>query len=42
MQVRQEAAALLVVGVGDSVTDGRPLAGDLTDAGHTYNLEKIQ
>src|SRR6516165_5554468 len=39
MQVRQEAAALLVVGVRDSVTDTRLLAGDLADAGHTNNLE---
>src|SRR5262249_13318606 len=39
MQVRQEAPALLVVGVGDSVTDSRLLAGDLTDAGHKNNLE---
>src|SRR5271170_2030286 len=38
VQVRQEAAALLVVGVGDAVTDGRLLAGDLADAGHTNNL----
>src|SRR6516164_7780390 len=39
VQVRQEAAALLVVGVGDAVTDSRLLAGDLADAGHTINLE---
>src|SRR5215469_13143705 len=42
MQVRQEAAALLVVGVRDAVTDGRLLAGDLADAGHTNNLERFQ
>src|SRR5215469_12185972 len=41
MQVRQEAAALLVVGVRDAVTDGRLLAGDLADAGHTNNLRGI-
>jgi hypothetical protein len=39
MQVRQEAAALLVVGVRDSVTDSRLLTGDLADAGHRNNLE---
>src|SRR6516165_11877143 len=39
VQVRQEATALLVVGVRDSVTDCRLLAGDLADAGHTINLE---
>src|SRR5579862_4804628 len=38
VQIRQEAAALLVVGVRDSVTDGGPLAGDLADAGHTTTL----
>jgi hypothetical protein len=42
MQVRQEAAALLVIGVGDAVTDGRLLAGDLADAGHTNNLKRYQ
>src|SRR5262249_19856403 len=42
VQVRQEAAALLVVGVRDAVTDGRLLAGDLADAGHSYNLETNQ
>jgi len=42
MQVRQEAATLLVVGVRDTVTDGRLLAGDLADAGHTNNLERFQ
>ena len=35
VQIRQEAATLLVVRVGDAVTNGRPLAGDLADAGHT-------
>src|SRR5262249_31953135 len=35
MQVRQEAAALLVVRVGDAVTDGGLLASDLADPGHT-------
>src|SRR5579864_4675094 len=38
VQVRQEATAPLVVGVGDSVTDGGSLAGDFADAGHTNNL----
>ena len=38
-QVRQKAAALLVVGVRDAVTDGRLLAGDFANAGHTNNLE---
>jgi hypothetical protein len=39
MQVREEAAALSVIRVGDGVTGDRPLAGDLADAGHTNNLE---
>src|SRR5262249_16759307 len=39
VQVRQEAPALLVVGVRDSVTDTGLLAGDLADARHTNNLE---
>src|SRR5689334_9586598 len=34
MQVRQEAATLLVVGVRDAISGGRPFAGDFTDAGH--------
>src|SRR5271170_4433878 len=41
VQVGQEAAALLVVGVGDAVTDGWLLAGDLADAGHTNNLKRF-
>src|SRR5215831_19698692 len=39
MQIRQEAPALLVVGMGDPVTNSRLLAGDLTDAGHRNNLD---
>src|SRR5215467_223301 len=39
VQVRQEAAALLVVGVRDAIADGRLLASDFADAGHTSNLE---
>src|SRR5690242_3651596 len=39
VQIRQEATALLVVSVGDSVTDGGSLAGDFADAGHTTTLE---
>src|SRR6478735_8681893 len=35
MQVRQEAATLLVVGVRGAITSGRPLAGNFADAGHT-------
>src|SRR5262249_17323192 len=42
VQVRQEATALLVVGVRDAVTDGRLLAGDLADAGHTDNLRDFR
>src|ERR1700752_1687819 len=42
VQVRQEAAPPLVVGVGDAVTDSRLLAGDFADAGHTCNLERNQ
>src|SRR6516165_6040383 len=38
MQVRQEAAALLVVGVRHAITAGRRLAGDLADAGHIVTL----
>src|SRR5215469_16203033 len=38
VQIREEAAALLVVGVRDAVSDGWLLAGDLADAGHTNNL----
>src|SRR6185437_1483503 len=39
VQVRQEAAALLVVGVRDAVTNAWFLAGDFANAGHTNNLE---
>ncbi len=39
MQVRQEAAALLVVGVRDAISDARLLTGHFADAGHTDNLE---
>jgi len=39
MKIRQEAPALLVVGVRDAVTDSRLLAGDLVNAGHKNNLE---
>src|SRR4051812_21236888 len=39
MQVGQEATTPLVVRVRDAITDCRPLAGDLADAGHTINLE---
>src|SRR5579862_6621843 len=42
VQVRQEATALLVVGVRDAVTDGRLLASDFADAGHSCNLERNQ
>src|SRR4051812_34353160 len=35
MQVGQEATTPLVVRVRDAITDCRPLAGDLADAGHT-------
>src|SRR5262245_48959254 len=41
VQVRQEAAALLVVGVGDAVSDSRLLAGDFADAGHGIDLRRI-
>jgi hypothetical protein len=39
VQVRQEAAALLVVGVRDAVNNALLLSGDLANAGHTNNLE---
>src|SRR5262245_28924862 len=41
VQVRQEAAALLVVGVGDAVSNSRLLAGDFADAGHDVDLRRI-
>src|SRR5690606_4224019 len=42
MQVRQEAAALLVVRVRDAVTDGRLLAGDVADPGHSDLPSRIR
>src|SRR6478752_2506378 len=39
MQVRQEAALLLVVGVRDAVANGRALARNFTDARHGKTLE---
>src|SRR5437588_11998953 len=38
VQVGQKAAALLVIGVGDSVAGRRLLAGDLANAGHISSL----
>src|SRR5207253_7792913 len=39
VQVGQKAAALLVIGVGDSVAGRRLLAGDLANAGHISIVE---
>src|SRR5215213_956937 len=40
VQVRQEAPATPVVGVGHRVAGHRPLAGDLTDSGHGCNPQE--
>jgi hypothetical protein len=38
LQVGQEAAARLVVGMGNVVSHPGPLARDLADSGHILNL----
>jgi hypothetical protein len=41
VQIRQEAAALLVVGVGDAVADSNALARDFADAAHKNPRESV-
>ena len=41
VQVRQEAATLLVVGVGNAVADSNALARDLADAAHKSSRKSV-
>src|SRR5690349_15789187 len=41
MQIRQEAATLLVIGVGNAVADSNALARDFADAAHKVREESV-
>jgi hypothetical protein len=41
VQVRQEAATLLVVGVGNAIADSNAFARDFADAAHKSSNESV-